>query len=86
VKRETIIERRTFLPSSLLMTLAAGAAKTSPIVPKETFVQFATQHELPTGSSERAKLYGDILSINTNPHNVTLAAGVNINEIDNRLR
>ena len=74
MKPETIIERRTFLPSSLLITLAAGAAKTSTIVPKETFVRqhddikFATQHELPPGSSEKAKLYGDILSINTQIH------------------
>ena len=60
------MQRRTFLLSSILAALAAGAAKTSPIDPKETFVlqhddiTFAMQSGLPAGSSETAKLYGDI--------------------------
>ena len=32
------MKRRTFLLSSILTALAAGAAETSPVDPKETFV------------------------------------------------
>ncbi len=59
------MKRRTFLLSSILTTLAAGAAETSPIDPKETFVlqhediKFEPWGNLPPGSGEMAKLYGD---------------------------
>ena len=59
------MKRRTFLLSSILTALAPGAAKTSPIDPKETFVlqhgdiKFAPWNGLPPGSGEMAKLYGD---------------------------
>ena len=59
------MKRRMFLLSSILTTLAAGAAETSPIDPKETFVlqhediKFEPWGNLPPGSGEMAKLYGN---------------------------
>ena len=59
------MKRRTFLLSSILTTLAASAAETSPIDPKETLVlqhediKFEPWGNLPPGSGESAKLYGD---------------------------
>ena len=59
------MKRRTFLLSSILTTLAAGAAETSTIDPKETFVlrhediKFEPWGNLPSGSGEMAKLYGN---------------------------
>ncbi len=59
------MKRRTFLLSSILPALAAGAAETSPIDPKETIVlqqndiKFAPRNGLTPGSGEMAKLYAD---------------------------
>ena len=59
------MKRRTFLLSSILTALAAGAGETSPIDPNETFVlqhndiKFVPWSGLPPGSGEMAKLYGD---------------------------
>ena len=59
------MHRRTFLLSSLLTTMMAGAANASPIDPKETFVlqrdqiKFIPQENMPPDSGEMAKLYGD---------------------------
>jgi hypothetical protein len=58
------MERRTFLLSSL-MTAMASSAKASEIDPRQTFVkqrddiQFAVWGNLPPGSREMARLYGD---------------------------
>ncbi len=52
------MKRRTFLLSSILTALAAGAAETSPVDPKETFVprhndiKFAPWNGLPPGIKE----------------------------------
>ena len=59
------MKRRTFLLSSILTALAALAAETSPVDPKETFVprhndiKFAPWNGLPPGSGEMAKLHAD---------------------------
>jgi len=61
---EMLLERRTFLLSTM-MTLAAGAARAAPIDPNQTFVlqrddiRFEPWNGLPPGSGEMAKLYGD---------------------------
>jgi len=63
--KETNMERRTFLLSSLLTALAADRAEASPIDPKQTFVlqhndiSFSSCDGLPPHSGEMAKLYGD---------------------------
>jgi hypothetical protein len=60
------MQRRTFLLTSLLPALLASAAESSEIDPNQTFVlqrdgiRFAPWAELPPGSGEMAKLYGDI--------------------------
>ncbi len=59
------MERRTFLFSSIMAALAAGAADASPIDPKQTFVlqrddlKFVPWEGLPPGGGEMVKLYGD---------------------------
>ena len=53
------MKRRTFLLSSILTALAAGAAETSPVDPKETFVprhndiKFAPWNGLPPGMKKQ---------------------------------
>jgi hypothetical protein len=59
------MKRRTFLLSSMMTALAAGAAGASPIDPSQTFVlqkndiKFVPWTGVPPGSGEMAKLYGD---------------------------
>jgi hypothetical protein len=59
------MQRRTFLLTSLLTAMMAGAADASPIDPKQTFVlqrdniKFTPQEGMPPHSGEMAKLYGD---------------------------
>ena len=61
---EMLLERRTFLLSTMI-TLAAGAAGAAPIDTNQTFVlqrddiRFEPWNGLPPGSGEMAKLYGD---------------------------
>jgi hypothetical protein len=63
--KEPIVERRTFLLSSMMAALAAGVADASPIDPNQTFVlqhddiKFEPWNGLPPGSGEMAKLYGE---------------------------
>jgi hypothetical protein len=58
------MERRAFLLTSM-MTALASSAGASEIDPRQTFIeqrnqiQFSTWGELPPGSGEMAKLYGD---------------------------
>jgi hypothetical protein len=63
---EPMMERRTFLLSSMMLALASGRAPALPIDPKETFVLqrdqiiFAPWTGVPPDSGEMASLYGDL--------------------------